>query len=479
MGVDSIMGGTKSRYRIFITALFVASILLAVIPAVSGFTATLVSPVSEGTTLYSGDTISIQISGLNVGDTFTYQLTSADLQIPGNTATLSNVNMPFAFGAGTSTTTLTTTGIAGSATLTVTKKSDSTQVINTGNPITVHNNVYKDNYDISVTGTKSGGAVGIDYKVTGIVSDAGVNPSTLSLTLTNIDSGTLTIAIPDAAPAFSKTFTITLPPTPTPGPTPDAGDSGPSGPAAPEAPAAVQALLAPPGVSPTTVTLDHNQAGQVLADYVVETDPAAGFTSTLDIGLGTTVLSSTGQPVGEVSITPVDPSVVTDITAAQGGVFSFSGLSVECGPSGTQFSGGSATISFSLTAEQWAAALGTVNGNTQAMSIQFYDPAAKSWVEVPTVVDPVTHTVSAQVTHFSMYALFYKPTKEAASTSPKTYGELMSPTPTSTMPAGTPITTPVKSMLAPPSTTETPGLPGIVVIGVVGFVGLFIARKKQ
>jgi hypothetical protein len=467
----------KKRDPALFSIILAMIILLAAIPSASAFTATLVTPADPAVALHPGDQISIQINNLNIGDVVTYKLTSANMDTLGNTISLSSVNMPFAFGAGTATTTLATTGIAGNVQLTVTKLSDSTQVIKTGpSPIVSNNNVYKDNYDISITGTKSGSAIGIDYKVTGTVSDAGANPSTLTLTLVNVNSGTLTIEVLDGATS-RLLQTITITPTPIPGPTPDAGDSGPSGPSAPEAPAAPQAMLAPPGISPTTVTLQHNPEGQVLASYVVATDPAAGFTSALDVSLGTTVVSSTGQPVAELSVTPLDPAVVTDVAAAQGGVFSFSGLSVECGPSGTQFVGGSATISFSLTQEQWADALGAVNGNTQAMTIQFYDPAAKSWVEVPTIVDPVTHTVSAQVTHFSMYALFYKKPAEGVSTSPQTYGSLMSPTPTSTMPAST--TTPVKSMLAPPSTTETPGLPGIVVIGVVGFVGLLIARKKQ
>ena len=475
IGVDSIMDCTNKRYRIFTTALFVACILLAAIPAVSAYTVSTVT--NPATSLNSGDVITVKITGLSVGNTFKYRLFSNDLDTPGDSVITNSVTLPFGFNPNP-TTSLSTTGYNLPINpLTISYNSGAAYIpgIAAGtNPITLNKNIGAGTYDVSLQGTKIPGAVTtIDYSVEGTVATIPApGDQTLSFTLKNVNTGHITIDIPNAVPAYNQQYTITLPPTPTPtpGPTPDtSGDSGPSGPAAPAAPA----LLAPPGISPTTVTLQHNQEGQALADYVIETDPAAGFSSALGISAGTTVVSSTGQPVSEISVTPLDPAVVTDIAAAQGGVFSFSGFSVECGPSGTQFSGGTATVSFSLTPAQWAEALGKVNGNTQAMTVQFYDPVAKSWVEVPTVVDPVTHTVSAQVTHFSIYALFYKSTNEV-STSPQTYGNLVSPTPTS-MPA--PITS--KPMLAPPSTTETPGLPGIVVIGVVGLVGLFIARKKQ
>jgi hypothetical protein len=190
------------------------------------------------------------------------------------------------------------------------------------------------------------------------------------------------------------------------------------------------------------------------------------------ISKGTTVLSNTGQAVGSVSVTPMDVASVP----ATSGAFSFSGLAVECEPTGAQFTNGAATISFTLNAAQWAVALSKVNGNTAAMTIQTYDPVSKSWVEVPTQVDPITHTVSAQVTHFSMYALIYM--TAPASATPQTIGNLVQQTPLAPGAAGT--AAPVNTLQAPPVTTPTsPGLPGIVVIGVVGFVGYLVSRKKQ
>lgn len=476
----------KRKFAITCTALF-AILCLATIPAVSAFTATQTAPVS--TQLNSGGTISIQISGLTTGNQFTYKLTSSDMQTSGNTVTLSSVNMPFAFASGTSTTTLTTTGLTASgATLTVRRLSDGTEQVLSGTTITSAKNIAKDNYAISITGTKTGTEMGIDYTVAGTVSDAGTNPSTLSLTLANVNSGHLTVQVLEGSTSrYLQTFTITTAsPTPIPDPNDNggggggSGGSGGTGPAAP-AGSKPESPLAPAGISGTSATLQHNEEGKVLADYVIETDPAAGFSSTLDINAGTAVVSGTGQPVGEVSITPLDPVAVPEIAAAsQGGVFSFSGLSVQCEPSGTQFVGGTATVSFTLTPTQWAEALGKVNGNTAAMTIQTYDPVSQSWVEVPTVVDPVTHTISTQVSHFSTYAVFYK-TIQDSSAKQQTFADLaQSPTPAAATPATrTPVDTKDTATATSPTTTKSPGLPGIMVICVVGIVGYLIVRKKQ
>jgi len=475
------MSSLRKQYPELFLLLFIAALCLATVPAASAFTATLVSPANPGNPMSNGDVVSIQINGLAAGDVFTYRITSSNLDTVGNTATLSNVNMPFSFADGTSSTTLTTTGIVGSATLTVTRLSDSSQVILTASPITSASNIKQDTYDVSITGTKAGGSIGIDYQVSGTVAAPVNNPSTLSFSVTNVNSGDFKVEVLDGGtPRLSQTLTVGFPPTPTPTPgSSEGGGGGGAGPAPGPGPAPAPApLLAPPGVSPTTTTIEV-QDGKVAADYSLATDPAAGFSATLDISKGTTAVTATGQTVTEVSVTPLDPEAVdqaalVEAAAAQGGVYSFSGMSVECEPSGAQFTGGSVTISFSLTPEQWAAALDKVNGNTAGMTIGFYDATTKSWIDVPTTVDPVTHTVSAQVTHFSIFALYYIAPQETPT--PQTYGQMMQATPAGTAAPGA---APAKTMLAPPSTTETPALPGIVVIGVVVFVGYCVVKKKR
>jgi hypothetical protein len=466
----------SGKHAVF-SILLVAILFLIAIPAASAaFTATLVSPVDPNANLASGNVIAIQVNGLAVGDSFTYRLTSSDLQTAGNTITLANVNMPFGFRLdGTTATHLRTSGVS-AATLTVKRLSDATELSQSGTDFTKYWNIKKDSYDVSITGTKTASSTGIDYSVAGTVADAGTNPSTLSLTLANVNSGHLTLEILDGAVSrYSQTFTIAVPDT-----NPSGGsDSGPSAPSAPAAAPAVgpQAQLAPAGVSATSVTIQHNEEGKSLASYSIETDPAAGFSSSLDISTGTTAVTAAGQPVSTISVTPLDPATAPEVAGAQGAVYSFSGLSVECEPSGAQFTGGAVTISFSMTPAQWADALGKVNGNTASMTVNFYDTKTNTWQEVPTTVDPVTHTVSAQITHFTTYAVLYKSAKEAPAISPPTFGSLVSPTPAGA--AGTGAPAPVNTMQAPPETTKSPGLPGIVVIGIIGFVGLLVVKKKQ
>jgi hypothetical protein len=486
------MRNMSRPYGTCLGIVLIAVMVLAAIPAVSAVpahSATLTSP-SDPNNVHAGDVIRIQVNNLPAGEFFKYRITSSDLQTSGNSVSLAGVNMPFAFTTGSSVTTLTTTGVTLSDNPLTVKYSgvEYTPARTAGtNTVTAHQNIKAGNYDVTMTAlSKTDANTGIDYSVQGNVDGLQAS-SVLSFTVTGVNSGHLTVEVTGGSDTLlTQTFTITQASVVHPPSDSDSSSGGGAGGAAggvvggaaPQG--APQSLLAPTGISPTSVTVQHNAEGKTLADYTIATDPAAGFSSSVGVPSGTTALTSTGQPVTEISVTPLDPATVTDITAAAGGVFSFSGYSVECSPSGAQFTGGVATISFSLTPSQWSAALEKVNGNTAAMTISYYDPAAKSWVEIPTVVDPVTHTVSAQTSHFSTYALFYKATKETASGSPQTIGDLITSSPTAA--SGTPapvVTTPSKAMMAPQQTTQSPGLPGIVVIAVVGFVGYVVARKNQ
>jgi hypothetical protein len=602
----------KNMKNVVLGIAVIAIILLAAIPAVSAFSATL--PSSQATTLNPGDTINVQISGLAVNDQLEYRITSSNLQMSANTVSLSSVNMPFGFATGTAKTTLATTGLSsGGATLTVTRLSDGTQLILSGATITTASNLYKGNYAVSITGTPTASSVGIDYSVSGTVSDANSGSGTLILTLANLKSGVITVEVLDSGTSrLSQAFTVvpagsvTTAPSYTPGtttittpisvpvssggvsatlavpagtsvtsstggqvstifsapvttvpdssfgksgttfsfigqavecgpsgtqfggagatisftltpsqwtaalsqangdiagisiryydigsgtwiavpttvnvgpssttvtaqvahfttygmfgqaPTPDTSASG--GGSAAAAPAAAPAMLAPVGYSPTAVTLSHDANGVVSQDYTIETDPAAGFSSAVGISKGTQVVSGTGQPVGEVSATPLPPGTPNASFSRGGSTFVFSGFSVGCEPAGTRFVGGNATISFSLTPSQWAAALGQVDGNTAAMTIQNYNNVSNTWLPVTTTVNTDSHTVSAQITHFSTYAVFYQVTPQTVSTGAPT----VAPQTSHAVGASEPGVTPITTMLAPPETPQSPGDQGIV-----------------
>lgn len=440
-----IMTVKRTLSQVTCGIIFGILLCLTIIPAASAFTAT---QTSSGTTLYSGDPISIQINGLADGDQFTYKITSTDLQTPQSYVTLSNVNMPFSFQTGTSQTSLTTTGMAsGSTSLTVTS-SDGSQIImpSSGNTISSSRNIVKDTYTVFMSGTKtdgSGDIVGIDYSVSGTVSSP-TNPSSLSFNLANVNTGHITVEILQGSTSrYLQTFTIIVrSSTPATGDSGDGGSGSSSGDAGTGAAGQQQGQQQQEAATATTATLQSNTQGQVLANYDIETDTSAGFTSSLGITAGTTVVSPAGQPVTEVSVAPMAASSVP----SNSGAFSFSGFAVECGPTGTQFTGTPATISFSLTPSQWASALAAANGNTAAMTIQTYDAATQSWVSIPTTVNTVTHTVSAQVSHFSTYALFYS-SEQKVTPAPLTIGQLANITQTPVTPAV------AKTTLAPAVTT--------------------------
>lgn len=473
------MNAMKTQNHMVFGILLVAVMLLTAIPAVSAApTAILLSP-ADPNNVHTGDVVSIQVAGLPGGDAFKYRITSSDMQMPGNSVSLSSINMPFAFTSGSSTTTLITTGVTmGSNPLTVKYAGTEYKPPAVGNTVTAHQNIKAGNYDVTIAVlTKTATLTGIDYSVEGTVSGAQAL-STLSFALPAVNSGHFTVEVIDnGATLLTQTFTIPVPATPIPdngGSEGYGGSTGGAG-AAQEAP---PAQLAPVGILGTAATILHNEEGKVLADYTIETDSKAGFSSALDVKSGATVVAGTPpSAVGLITITPLDPAVAPGLAAAQGGVYSFSGFSVECEPSGAQFSGAPVTLTFTLTPAQWAEALAKVDGKKENMVIQFYDAASQTWIDVPTVVDPVTLTVSAQITHFSTYALFYKPSTESAVTPTlQTYGSLVSPTPATT--AVAPVTTAAKTQLAPPSTTQSP-LPGFVVVGAIGLVGLYVVRKKE
>jgi len=468
------------RKKNLLILVLVAVFCCALVPAVAAYTVT--SPLADGAVLHSGDVITINIGGLVGGENFKYRITSSNLDTTGNTVTLSNVFVPFSFQNGLAHTVLTTTGVTGATTLTVTDLDHGTQLTPpaSSNPIDLWKNIRRSHYDISITGTKSGGNVGIDYSVSGPL----VNPTdsaaseSLEFTLTGVNTGTIIITVEGGDAPFERTYSITVPPAP-PSPPSDSegyGGAAPEAPAGPAAPAAPAQLAPMQGTTTTTATIAHNEEGQVLADYTIETDPSAGFASQVDIQSGTTAVMgpgtpNPGQPVGEITVTPLDPATVT-IDTATSGTFSFSGLAIECGPEGAQFSGSPVTVSFTMTAAQWADALAAVNGNIAAMTIQTFDPATNAWVEVPTVVDPVTHTVSAQVTHFSLYAVFYK--SEAAA-GVKTIGELAQVTPFQPrVTTAAPAVTPAPTQMAP---VATPTQQGGIFDGIVNWFNSLFGKK--
>jgi hypothetical protein len=460
----------KLKNRITISTAIIIFTILTCIACVSGFDAFLISP-TDINNVYPGDTVMIRIDGLLTGNAFTTRLTSTDLATSGGTVTFSNFNMAFGFATGTATTTLTTTGIPGDTTLLVKEADDTTNTITgTGTPNTITSNrditkqVYK---TISISGTPSGSTIAIDYTVGGTsVSGIPAASEYLTFTLNGINTGNLRIRVNDAT-SLDKTLRIVASPVPQPSYEQGASSSvaSSSGPAA--APAAAAAAVAP-AAQPVTVPIAKE--GQTLTTLTVSTPTEATVEASVTVDQGTTIIDPAGNFVNSVSVSPVSVQDVPSMPEGAG--FSFSGYAVQCGPEGVTFSQ-PAALTFSLTPEQWDAALAQANGNPSLMSVQYYDKESASWVSVPTTVDEGAHTVTGHVSHFSLFALIIvqAPPATPAAEVPITAG--LSPT----------VTTAPKVSLAKtptPKPTPTPFVSIPAMIGVLVVVGMAytLARKK-
>jgi hypothetical protein len=210
--------------------------------------------------------------------------------------------------------------------------------------------------------------------------------------------------------------------------------------------------------------------GQTLATYSVSTPTEATVDATVTVEQGTTITSPAGNFVNTVSIEQVS---VQDVPSMEGAGFSFAGAAIECGPEGVTFST-PASLTFSLTQAQWDLALAQANGNPALMEVQYFDKGTQSWVGVPTTVDLATHTVTASVTHFSLFALVIV---QAPSATPAAAVPTAGVSPGVTKPATTliarPPVTAAKTTAAP--FVEIPAMIGVLVVAGLAYT---LAKKR-
>jgi parallel beta-helix repeat protein len=148
-----------------------------------------------------------------------------------------------------------------------------------------------------------------------------------------------------------------------------------------------------------TGTMLESDEGKVLTPYVIST----GAEARLTVPLGTTIRGKDGKTLSVVS---VEMAAAADVpTVPAGAVYSFAGYAVKCSPDGATFNPAT-SLKFSLNGNEWNDLMAKSKDNTGHMVVKFYDATSVAWVSVPTTVDPVAHTVTGSVTHFSTYGLF-------------------------------------------------------------------------
>ena len=182
------------------------------------------------------------------------------------------------------------------------------------------------------------------------------------------------------------------------------------------------------------------------------------------IPAGTTVLSSTGAALSQISITQMatPPAVPTGA-----GII---GLAYDFEPSGTTFNP-AATIRFSYNPASLPAGV-----SPSSLQIAYYSTATSSWVTLTTTeVDATNHFIYAQISHFTSYALTYGNVALAQTTTTTTTTSVITtpivttttthvvtttttttPVVTTTTPIGTTTTTPVTTTTTTPVVTPLP-----------------------
>jgi len=146
-----------------------------------------------------------------------------------------------------------------------------------------------------------------------------------------------------------------------------------------------------PAVQIGHASLATSPAGVVLESVTVRTTDE---TCAVAIREGITALDGSGNPLGEVAV-----ARAASVPAAPPGATVL--IALECGPAGATFNP-AAVLTYTLSAEEWAK---IDKGATP--EVMWYNPGTGKWQDIPATVNPATRTVTAEVSHFSIYALVW------------------------------------------------------------------------
>jgi uncharacterized repeat protein (TIGR02059 family) len=117
--------------------------------------------------------------------------------------------------------------------------------------------------------------------------------------------------------------------------------------------------------------------------------------ATLTLGLGVVAKDAAGNPLSSVTITAVPAQSLPALPS--GTTVPYAGMNYDLKPDGATFSP-VISVSFTVPQGQWA----------QDYTIRSYDRATGTWQDLPTSYDAQTGTVTAEVSHLCLFALFAK-----------------------------------------------------------------------
>ncbi|MDY6893688.1 MAG: prenyltransferase/squalene oxidase repeat-containing protein [Chloroflexota bacterium] len=198
----------------------------------------------------------------------------------------------------------------------------------------------------------------------------------------------------------------------------------------------------------------------------------------LAIAQGTVALSAEGAPLATIAVQPVEE--VPAPTASN-----IIGVAYDFGPEGATFD---PPLTITLDYDPSLLPEDVVEEN---LVIAYFDAEIETWVELDSVVDTETHTVTAEVSHFTLFATLGAPAPAATPTPVPTATPLpvitSTPSPTITpIPTASPTPIPTATTTLAPTPTATPPSPdtasatpwglitgtiiGVLVIGSLVFV---------
>jgi PKD repeat protein len=184
---------------------------------------------------------------------------------------------------------------------------------------------------------------------------------------------------------------------------PAAGGGGGGGGGGFYAPAGTETATPTATVTPTVTTTPLGPAGGTLplnVDYRLSQSVvivAEDNIAQLYLPEGMKPVNATGSPVFSITITRVPGSEVP--FTPPGAPYSFAGYAYDIEPSGANFDP-YITLSITVPEQEWAALKG---GD---LSIKWYNKATGQWEDLPTTVNANSRTVSATITHTTIFALF-------------------------------------------------------------------------
>jgi hypothetical protein len=148
-------------------------------------------------------------------------------------------------------------------------------------------------------------------------------------------------------------------------------------------------ITAPPTIVGTT-SLPKNPDGTLTESVEVQTEDLKG---TLSIFAGTKALNANGTALSEISIRPLNAAEVSSLPIGE----SFQGIAYELLPDGATFD---TPVVFTLVIP------GEVWNDTKRYSLQWYNRTSERWEAISTTSIADSHTLIAQIKHFSIIGLF-------------------------------------------------------------------------